>query len=203
LVRNVMRAYVEGIHYYKTHRAESIAILAKYLKTSDDDVLAEVYDDIGLRLTAAKPYPTLRGIGIMLREIAASTPKTATARPEDFVDLTFVKELDASGFIDRLYKSTSAIAKQKDQPSRSSPSNVKASEPQSPGQPKAPVVAAKPRASEDGSREHIVVAGDTLSHIALAYYGNSHKWEAIYLANQTTMRNPHYLYIGQKIFIPS
>jgi nucleoid-associated protein YgaU len=65
------------------------------------------------------------------------------------------------------------------------------------------VVAAKPTASEDGLREHIVVAGDTLSHLALAYYGNSRKWEAIYLANKTTMTNPHYLYIGQKLFIPS
>ena len=203
LVRNVMRAYIEGIHYYKTHRAESLAILAKYLKTSDSDVLTEVYDDIGLRLTAAKPYPTLRGIGIMLGEMTASSPKTATARPEDFVDLTFVKELDASGFIDRLYKSTSVVAKQKDQPSRSSPTNVKANEPQAPEKPKSPVAAAKPTASEDGLREHIVVAGDTFSHISLAYYGNSRKWEAIYLANKTTMTNPHYLYIGQKLFIPS
>lgn len=55
----------------------------------------------------------------------------------------------------------------------------------------------------EGSREHIVSAGDTLSHIALAYYGTSHKWENIYLANKTTMKNPHYLYIGQKILIPS
>ena len=55
LVRNVMKAYVEGIHYYKTHRAESLAILAKYLKTTDPDVLSEVYEDVGLKLTAAKP----------------------------------------------------------------------------------------------------------------------------------------------------
>ncbi len=60
LVRNVMKAYVEGIHYYKTHRAESLAILSKYLKTSDMEVLTEVYEDVGLTLTAEKPYPTLR-----------------------------------------------------------------------------------------------------------------------------------------------
>ena len=50
-----MKAYVEGIHFYKTHRSESLAILAKYLKTSDIQVLTEIYEDIGLRLTAAKP----------------------------------------------------------------------------------------------------------------------------------------------------
>ena len=202
LVRNVMRAYIEGIHYYKTHRTESLAVLAKYLKTSDNEVLTEVYEDIGLRLTATKPYPTLRGIGIMLREIAASNPKSAPARPEDFVDLTFVKELDASGFIDRLYKSTPVVAKRTDQPSLSTPSVVK-DQLLAPDKPKSRMAGVKTAASETGAREHIVAAGDTLSHIALAYYGNSMKWETIYLANKTTMKNPHYLYIGQKILVPS
>ena len=54
LVRNVMKAYVEGIHCYKTQRAESLAILGKYLKTSDTDVLMEVYKNIGLKLTPAE-----------------------------------------------------------------------------------------------------------------------------------------------------
>jgi NitT/TauT family transport system substrate-binding protein len=207
LVRNAMKAYIEGIHYYKTHRAESLAILAKYLKTTDAEVLTEVYEDIGLRLTAEKPYPTLRGIGIMLREIAATNPKTAAARPEDFVDLTFIKELDSSGFIDRLYKTTPTVAKRDEQRSPSGPAVVKeksalTGEKTKPGP---GMVAAKPFGSTvaEGSREHIVAAGDTLSHMALAYYGNAMKWENIYQANKTTMKNPNYLYVGQKILIPS
>jgi ABC-type nitrate/sulfonate/bicarbonate transport system substrate-binding protein len=51
LVRNAMKAYIEGIHYYKTHRAESLAILSKYLKTTDAELLTEVYENVGLRLT--------------------------------------------------------------------------------------------------------------------------------------------------------
>src|ERR671923_1136224 len=66
LVRNVVKAYVEGIHYYKTHRADSLAILAKHLKNTDNALLTEVYEDLGLNLTPQKPYPTLRGIEIML-----------------------------------------------------------------------------------------------------------------------------------------
>src|SRR5918996_2614055 len=125
LVRNVMKAFVEAIHYYKTHRSESLAILAKYLKTTDAEVLAEVYEDIGLRLTAEKPYPTLRGIGIMLRELAATSPKTAAARPEDFVDLTFIKEMDSSGFIDRLYQKPAAAVARDDRRPPSGPAVVK------------------------------------------------------------------------------
>jgi hypothetical protein len=204
LVRNAMKAYIEGIHYYKTHRADSLAILAKYLKTSDAEVLTEIYDDIGLRLTAEKPFPTLRGIGIMLRELSATNPKAAAARPEDFVDLTFIKELTSSGFIDRLYKTTPLVAKRDDDRFVPGPA-VKAKSLIAAQKPKANTAAVESSSSTpgEGLREHLVSAGNTLSHIALAYYGTSHKWKNIYLANITRMNNPHYLYIGQKIFIPS
>jgi NitT/TauT family transport system substrate-binding protein len=202
LVQNVMKAYVEGIHDYKTHRAESLAILAKYLKTTDNEVLTEVYEDIGLRLTSSKPYPSLRGIGIMLRELAASNPKVAAARPDDFVDMSFMKELDAAGFIDRLYKTAPVVA---DQRSPSRPAIIIEKRELSAERKKSALPSAKPSAvfsSADATREHIVVAGDTLSHLALAYYGNVLKWEDIYQANKASMRNPHYLYIGQRIILP-
>src|SRR4029453_7208909 len=109
LIRNFIKAYVEGIHYYKTHRKESLAVLAKYLKTNDAQALKEIYEDIGLALVPEKPYPTLKGIDVILQELGANEPKAPTARPEQFVDLAFVKELDSSGFIDALYKTGPAI----------------------------------------------------------------------------------------------
>src|SRR5215471_3037677 len=114
LIRNFMKAYVEGIHYYKTHPKESLAVLAKYLRTNDAEALKEIYEDIGLALVPEKPYPTLKGIGVMLDELGGKEPKAQTARPEQFVDLTFVKELDSSGFIDRLYKATPVVATRED-----------------------------------------------------------------------------------------
>jgi ABC-type nitrate/sulfonate/bicarbonate transport system substrate-binding protein/LysM repeat protein len=105
LVRNFMKAYVEGIHYAKTHRNESLQILAKYLRNADMDVLEDTYESIVLTLVPEKPYPSLKGIQIMLREFGAKDEAARSAKPEQFVDLTFVKELDGSGFIDRLYKS--------------------------------------------------------------------------------------------------
>lgn len=197
LVRNVMKAYVEGIHYYKTHRTESFAILAKYLKTTDPDVLSEVYEDVGLKLTAAKPYPTLRGIGIMLRELAGATGKSAAARPEDFVDLTFVKELDGSGFIDRLYKDTPVVASPEEP---RGPIVTAKEKPPSPVDKAKSVAKASPVAVEHG---YTVEPGDTLSSLALRHYGNALKWEKIFQANKGTMKNPDYIYVGQIIIIPS
>jgi NitT/TauT family transport system substrate-binding protein len=173
LVRNVMKAFVEGIHYYKTHRKESLTILAKYLKINDAAALKEIYDAVGLALVPAKPYPTLKGIEVMLQELSAREPKAQTARPEQFVDLTFVKEIDSSGFIDRLYKAKPVAFAEK--PSR---------------MPVEPV-------------EYTVTAGDTLSHLAEWFYGSAFKWRRIYEANRKAIKNPDYIYIGQKITIPS
>src|SRR6266508_1352015 len=110
LVRNLMKAFVEAIAYYKTHRKESIAILQKYLKNNDLAALEETYESIGLTLIPEKPYPTLKGIQIILQELAAKNPKAQSAKPEQFVDLTFIKELDNSGFVNRLYKPGPAVA---------------------------------------------------------------------------------------------
>jgi NitT/TauT family transport system substrate-binding protein len=205
LVRNVMRAYVEGIHYYKTHRAESLAILAKYLKTAEAEVLTEVYEDIGLTLTPQKPYPTLRGIEIMLRELAARDPKAKSARPEEFVDLTFITELDSSGFIDRLYKTQPVVAAREEPRPAAGPASVRDKSKPASEKPRRAVeithLISRPSTAA-GSREYTVEPGDTLSYLALRHYGDQFKWEKIYEANRPTMKNPHYIYIGQRIIIP-
>jgi NitT/TauT family transport system substrate-binding protein len=199
LVRNVMRAYVEGIHYYKTRRAESLRILAKYLKTSDMEVLEEVYEDIGLNLTPRKPYPTLRGIEIMVRELAAKEPAARQARAEDFVDLTFIKELDGSGFIDGLYKARPVVAA-RGEPLAPAPPKAKTT---AVGEKAKPVVAVKSeRAPAPSAEPYVVQAGDTLSRLALRYYGDALKWPKIFEANRSTMKNPDFIYVGQKILIP-
>jgi NitT/TauT family transport system substrate-binding protein len=211
LIRNVMKAYVEGIHYYKSHPKESLAVLEKYLKTNDAEALREVYEDIGLALVPEKPYPTLRGIQVMLQELVSSDPKAKTARPEQFVDMRFVKELDSSGFIDALYKAAPSVA------SRPKPLTVTQGVGSAPAaSPVAPGDKKESGKSPTGKRvslsainlapgqEHTVVAGDTLSHLAVQYYGNSAepKWMRIYEANRNTIKNPNYIYIGQKIIIP-
>ena len=50
------------------------------------------------------PYPSAEGVKTLLDDIAPRTPKAATADPESFVDMSFVQELETSGFIKHLYK---------------------------------------------------------------------------------------------------
>jgi NitT/TauT family transport system substrate-binding protein len=224
LVRNVLKAFVEGIQFMKTHRKEALAIMAKYLKTDDPDALQEAYESIGQALIPEKPYPTLKGIQIMLREMGAKEASARAARPEQFVDMSFMKELDSSGFIDRLYKS-SAVAK-------TAPRVESASLPIASAKEKVPAVEAKirpagtdeklkpvakqiPAATEKqlpgqvakapvpSAQVYVVKSGDTLSKLAERFYNSVSKWEKIYEANREILKNPNYIFIGMKLTIPA
>jgi len=223
VVRNIMKAFVEGIAYLKTHRKESVAIMQKYMRSDDIAGLEEGYESIGMTLIPEKPYPTLKGIQIMLQEMAVKEPKAQAAKPEQFVDLTFIRELDKSGFIDRLYKPTPAVAsrqeavvasaKDKEKPagaekakeaSKATPASQAKVEP-------TPVSISKPAPSSPAptsqrsaaGEEYTIKAGDTLSKLAERYYGAQYKWEKIFEANRESIKNPNYIYIGQKIMIPA
>jgi LysM repeat protein len=181
-----------------------LAILTKYLKTKDTDALNEIYDEVGRALVPRKPYPTLKGIDVILQELRGTEPKAQTAQPEQFVDLTFVKELDTYGFIDHLYKTTPAgIAREERRPADVLPSaKEKSEQPSSVAKPIEPVTATATQATVK-QVDYTVKAGDTLSFLALDFYGNSSQWTRIYDANRQVIRNPHYIYRGQKITIPS
>jgi hypothetical protein len=51
-----------------------------------------------------KQYPSLEGLKTVIDEIAERDPRAKTAKPEQFVDFTFIKELDQSGYSDGLHK---------------------------------------------------------------------------------------------------
>ncbi len=100
-VRRYIKAHIEAVHRLKTDRETSMKVLAKSLSLSDKQLLERTYDGaIAEHKLPAKQYPTLEG----LKTILASDPKAKAAKAEDFVDLRFIKELDDSGYIDKLYR---------------------------------------------------------------------------------------------------
>ena len=227
LIRNILKAFVEGIYFMKSHRKDALAIMAKYLKTDDSDALQEAYESTAQALIPEKPYPTLKGIQIMLREMGAKEASARAARPEQFVDMSFMKELDNSGFIDRLYKSPAVAKAGPRVESASAPTTGSVKE-------KAPVVEAKVRpagtdeklkpvakqapaavekqpttqapaakAPATAAQVYVVKGGDTLSKIAERFYNSVSKWEKIYEANRDILKNPNYIFIGMKLTIPA
>ena len=106
LVRRYVKSQIEAIHRIKTDRDTALKILVKYLGLQDNDILAKSYDELSSDdKFPPKQYPTLEGIRNILEPLAQTDPKAKAAKPEDFADMRFVKELDDSGFTTDLYKS--------------------------------------------------------------------------------------------------
>lgn len=99
-----MQAFVEGIHYYKTHKPESMNTIAKYMKINDMEALSATYDYFAPKVVPQKPYPSIKGIKALLNLAAIEKPELRNISPERFVNTTILKEVDDSGFIDRLYR---------------------------------------------------------------------------------------------------
>jgi len=55
-----------------------------------------------------KPYPSLEGLRNAQRLMALQNPKIGTLKIEDLIDSRFVRGLDETGFIDRLYSPSPA-----------------------------------------------------------------------------------------------
>src|SRR6266705_1496901 len=97
-VRRYMRAYVEAIHYYKTHKEDTIKIMRKYSRVDDRKFLDDAWDWHAKFMPEA-PYPPADGYQLVLQDIAEKNPKAAQANVKDYIDTRFIKEMEDSGFI--------------------------------------------------------------------------------------------------------
>ena len=102
-VLKVVSAFAEALHFIKTNKEETKALIAKNLKTSDPEGLERAYRAYNAAFPEI-PYPNAEGVKTLLDDIAPRTPKATTAEPKSFVDLTLVQELEAAGFFKQLYK---------------------------------------------------------------------------------------------------
>ena len=97
MVENFLKGYVESLHYFRTQREKTIAGIMKFLKMSDRSRAEEGYD-FYVDLMPVMPYATANGVKSVLEFLVTSQPKAATAKPEEFYDMSFLKKIEASGF---------------------------------------------------------------------------------------------------------
>ena len=101
----VMRAYVEGIAYFKRNKKESIRIILKKMRMeADKEKYAErTYDQYANTYFDRVPYPSLSGVRTILESLAKEFPKAKSADPASFSDPSILKSIEDSGFIKSLY----------------------------------------------------------------------------------------------------
>ncbi|HKY07627.1 MAG TPA: ABC transporter substrate-binding protein [Candidatus Binatia bacterium] len=102
-VKNALKGFVEAIYYVFANKKEAQKVFAKYMRTNDPTVLEDSYDGY-IKMIPKKPYPTLKGIQFMLDMLAPAMPEAKGAKPEQFVDLSFLQELEKEGFFNEMAK---------------------------------------------------------------------------------------------------
>jgi ABC-type nitrate/sulfonate/bicarbonate transport system substrate-binding protein len=102
VAQRFVRAYTEAIAVYKNNRELAIKVTSKYTGIKDPAILSSTVDFYAPKL-AAVPYPTAAGVRFVLEQIAIRDPKAKNVNPESFMETRFVKQLEESGFIQKLY----------------------------------------------------------------------------------------------------
>jgi len=96
---NFTKAMIEGVFLYKSNKEFAMKVLAKYMKVQDREVLEENFREYDFPL---KPYPSKEYYELPIQSVAKKDPRVLKENPDRFVDMSLVKELDSSGFIEKL-----------------------------------------------------------------------------------------------------
>ena len=102
LMTKFARALTEAIHIFKTDKEITLRIIGKFTRISNQDSLERTHLAFG-KILPETPSPSPEGVKTYLDYLAPSRPEAAKANPREFVDLSFVQEVQASGFIRQLY----------------------------------------------------------------------------------------------------
>jgi ABC-type nitrate/sulfonate/bicarbonate transport system substrate-binding protein len=92
---NFLRAEIEGIHAIRTQKNFAMNVLKKYMRISDPDIIEEGYR-YALRFIQPRPLPTVEETRAVLEEL-----KRPDAKPENFIDLSLMQQLDREKFFEK------------------------------------------------------------------------------------------------------
>lgn len=101
-VRGFLQAHIEGVHRFKTDPNFTMSVIGKYTATADRAMLEETQ-----RIYAAAferiPYPNVDDMKLGITQVAETNPRAKGADPKEFVDGRLLREIEASGFVKKLY----------------------------------------------------------------------------------------------------
>jgi len=100
-VKKVVMAHIEAMHFFKSRKDEAKKIISKYSRLTNAAYLEDSYT-AAAKLYDRVPLVTRPGMEAQIQEAAGRKPG-ARLRFEDMVDDGIVRELDQSGFIDKVY----------------------------------------------------------------------------------------------------
>jgi len=103
VVKEFMLACIEAIHDFKRNKEAALPVLKKYTRNDDREVLEDAYNNAASKYLAM-PIPTIEGIRTILTELSSTMPAAKNADPEQFVSYKIAREIEAGGFLKKLYE---------------------------------------------------------------------------------------------------
>lgn len=103
VVQGFVTAIVDAIHYIKTDREGTMAIMGRFLQQDDRDVLEAIYREASGSAMPEAPYPSVQAFANAIEQVAPRNAAVRELRAEDLVDERYVRALDDSGYIRSLY----------------------------------------------------------------------------------------------------
>jgi ABC-type nitrate/sulfonate/bicarbonate transport system substrate-binding protein len=102
-VRRFVRAWTEAIAFFKRRPTETHAILRKYLRLEDSEVVKATYDFFAEKLPRS-PRISQKAFTLMSDGMKTFNPQIDKVTFEQVVDMRFVDEMEKDGFIAKLYR---------------------------------------------------------------------------------------------------
>ena len=102
-VLRFLRAYLEGHKKLLTDRALSIRALRQYGGIADEETLAYTYDLFSTRIVRKIPTISTQSVDNALKLLAETMPKAKERKASEFIDSSYMEELERTGFIKSLW----------------------------------------------------------------------------------------------------
>jgi NitT/TauT family transport system substrate-binding protein len=96
-VRRVVRSYAEGVYIFKTNKAAALKMIESQLRVKDVDIQEDTYNQFRQYLEYP-PYVTRKAMEAVLGELGDKELAARSAKPDDFIDMRFIGELEKEGF---------------------------------------------------------------------------------------------------------
>lgn len=98
-VEATLKALLEGVHRFRTDPEFGKKVIADRAKLTDPRQVEETYTLFAKTYLKEPPFVTDAAIQSVLDDVALTNPKAKGADPKQFLDPTWLKKLDDSGFI--------------------------------------------------------------------------------------------------------
>jgi NitT/TauT family transport system substrate-binding protein len=98
ITRKFIKAYVEGMHRYRTDREFTVNVQGEYSGIADRTVAEETYDLTRPDMPPI-PYPVVASLQVLLDFMSKEVPEAKNVDAGRFVDDHFIRELEENGFI--------------------------------------------------------------------------------------------------------